>query len=71
MEKITTLTDVIKIIELIKNESSTNEKLNILKIYKDSELLQKVFEYTYNPLKNYYIKKIDFSDIKKNKEDIC
>ena len=45
--------EVINIIKQLQNTSSSNEKLNILKLNKDNELLQKVLEYTYNPFKKY------------------
>ena len=45
--------EVINIINQLRNESSTNGKLKILKDNKDNELLQKVLEYTYNPFKKY------------------
>ena len=45
--------EIIKIINQLRNESSTNGKLKILKDNKDNELLKKVLEYTYNPFKKY------------------
>ena len=45
--------EVINIINQLRNESSTNGKLKILKDNKDNELLKKVLEYTYNPFKKY------------------
>lgn len=45
--------EVINIINQLRNESSTNGKLKILKDNKDNEKLQKVLEYTYNPFKKY------------------
>lgn len=47
--------EVINIINQIRNTSSTNEKLAILKANKDNELLRKVLEYTYNPYKVYHM----------------
>ncbi len=44
------------ILEKIKNESSKNGKLEILKKYKDNEVLKKVLVYTYSPLINYWVK---------------
>lgn len=44
---------VIGIINQLRNESSTNGKLQILKNNKDNKLLQHVLEYTYNPFKKY------------------
>ena len=45
--------EIIEIINQLRNESSTNGKLKILKDNKDNELLKKVLEYTYNPFKKY------------------
>ena len=45
--------EVINIINQLRNESSTNGKIKILKDNKDNELLKKVLEYTYNPFKKY------------------
>lgn len=44
---------VIEIINQLRNESSTNGKLQILKDNKDNELLKHTLEYTYNPFKKY------------------
>lgn len=49
---------LIKICEIVKelrNTTKSTEKINILKNNKDNELLQKIFEYTYNPYKKYGI----------------
>ena len=45
--------EIIKIINQLREESSTNGKLKILKDNKDNELLMKILEYTYNPFKKY------------------
>ena len=45
--------EIIKIINQLREESSTNGKLKILKDNSDNELLKKVLEYTYNPFKKY------------------
>ena len=45
--------EIIKIINQLREESSTNGKLKILKDNKDNELLKKVLYYTYNPFKKY------------------
>lgn len=42
------------IIELLEKTSSSNEKIEILKKYKDNELFKRILYYTYNPLFNYY-----------------
>ena len=44
---------IIKIINQLRNESSTNGKLKILKDNSENEKLQKILEYTYNPFKKY------------------
>ena len=45
--------EIIKIINQLREESSTNGKLKILKDNKDNELLKKVLYYTYNPFMKY------------------
>lgn len=45
--------NIVKIIQELRNTSSTNDKLAILRREEDNELLQKVLEYTYNPFKKY------------------
>jgi len=57
-----------KIIEELKNEPSTNRKLDILKYYENNSLFKKVLYYTYNPLIKFYTKhqideKIEFNDV--------
>ena len=42
-----------EIIELLRKTSSTNDKINILKINSNNKLLKKILEYTYNPYKKY------------------
>lgn len=51
--------EVYKIINQIKKENKTNEKIKILKNNKDNKLLQKVLFYTYNPYYKYKINKIE------------
>ena len=48
---------IYSILNTIKDTNSTNAKVEILKEYKDNELLKKVFYYTYN-LYNFYMKKV-------------
>lgn len=45
--------EIIKVINQLRNESSTNGKLKILKDNAENELLKKVLYYTYNPFKKY------------------
>lgn len=47
--------NVIEILKMVENTSSTKEKENILKLNKDNELLKKVLYYTYNPNLKYGI----------------
>lgn len=47
--------EIIHIINNLQNTNGTNNKIEILNNNKDNELLQKVFEYTYNPFKKYGI----------------
>ena len=49
---------IYNILEKIKNENSTNKKIEILKENKNNKLLEKILFYTYNNLYNFYIKKI-------------
>jgi len=73
---------IYNIIEEIKNEPSSNKKLEILDKYKYHKQLKEVLYYTYNPLINYYIKDyeeldieveddLDFELIKKYLEEIA
>ena len=50
---------VAQVLEKIRNESSKNRKVEILKDNKDNELLKKVLFYTYNPVFNYFVKSYD------------
>lgn len=47
------MNNVANIIKELRETSSTNDKLSILRREKDNELLQKVLEYTLNPFKKY------------------
>jgi hypothetical protein len=59
---ITTMS-ISRIFEAIRREPSKNKKIAILEENIDNELLKKVLLYTYDPLRNYYIKKFDTCDI--------
>lgn len=48
---------MLELINELKNTTSTNEKIKLLE-KNNSDLVREIFEYTYNPFKNYYIKKI-------------
>lgn len=61
---------IYKILEEIKNESSSNKKLEILKKYSDNELLKKVLYYTYNPLINFYVKDYEESNCSDTEDKI-
>lgn len=52
------LKEVFKILEEIRNESSTNSKQDILSKYKDNEILRNILFITYNPFLQYNIRKI-------------
>lgn len=52
-----------RIFEAIRREPSKNKKIAILEENIDNELLKKVLLYTYDPTKNYYIKKFNAFDI--------
>jgi hypothetical protein len=47
-----------QIFDEIANESSTNEKMNILAKYSDNKLLEKVLYLTHSPRVKFYIKQI-------------
>lgn len=47
--------EVVRIIEELRANNKTNDKINILKANKENELLQKVLSYTYSPFKKYKI----------------
>jgi hypothetical protein len=53
------------IIQQLKNEPATNEKIKILKLYKDNKLFQRVLKLTYDNTYNFYIKK--FPEFTENK----
>ena len=42
-----------EIINLLQETPGTNDKIDILKLNSENELLKKVLEYTYNPYKKY------------------
>ena len=46
-----------EIINLLRETSGTNDKISILKMNSENELLKKVLEYTYNPYKKYGVSK--------------
>lgn len=54
---------VISIINQLRNESSTNSKLEILNQNKDNVTLQKVLKYTYDPFKKYGMSEKSLIDI--------
>jgi ATP-dependent DNA ligase len=49
---------MLQLITNIKNESSTNGKVELIKQYSDYEIFKKVLELAYNPFYNFYIKKL-------------
>jgi len=49
---------IYEILEDLKNESSTNKKVEILSQHKENELLKRVFYYTYNPHYQFGVKKV-------------
>ena len=44
-----------EIINLLQETPGTNDKIDILKLNSENELLKRVLEYTYNPYKKYGI----------------
>lgn len=63
------LKDICKIIEELKNCSSTNGKKFILEKNKDNELLKKVLLYTYNPHLKYGVSEKFLNDLQFDGED--
>lgn len=51
----TEIEQVIEIVNQLRNESSTNNKISLLKENKDNTTLQKILKYTYDPFKKYGI----------------
>ena len=49
------LLEIVNIIEELRNTSSRNDKMTILKNNKENELLKTILEFTYNPFKKYKI----------------
>lgn len=49
------LLEIVNIIEELRNTSSRNDKMAILKNNKENELLKTILEFTYNPFKKYKI----------------
>ena len=63
------LKDICKIIEELKNCSSTNGKKFILEKNKDNELLKKILYYTYNPHLKYGVSEKFLNDLQFDGED--
>ena len=43
-----------KFVDKLKATNSTNEKIDIIKEYKDNTLICEILEYVYSPFKQYY-----------------
>ena len=52
-----------EIINLLRETSGTNDKISILKLNSENELLKRVLEYTYNPYKRYGISEKILSNV--------
>jgi len=55
--------NITKLLQDLRNISSTNSKIELIKKYKDDELLKKIFYYTFNTLLTYHIKKVTVKSI--------
>ena len=56
-----------EIINLLRETSGTNDKIGILKMNSENELLKKVLEYTYNPYKKYGVSEKIMNNITSNR----
>lgn len=56
-----------EIINLLRETSGTNDKIGILKMNSENELLKKVLEYTYNPYKKYGVSEKIMNNIASNR----
>lgn len=56
-----------EIINLLRETSGTNDKIGILKMNSENELLKKVLEYTYNPYKKYGVSEKIVNNIASNR----
>lgn len=62
------MNNVYNIIKELRQTSSTNEKVQILKNNSDNDKLKKVFEYALDPFKQFYIRKIPQYDSEKHEK---
>ena len=56
-----------EIINLLRETSGTNDKISILKMNSENELLKKVLEYTYDPYKKYGVSEKIMNNITSNR----
>ena len=54
-----------ELVDKLKATNSTNDKIDIIKEYKDDSLIKKVLKYVYSPFKQYYIKSTQLKKLKK------
>lgn len=59
-DKVSSFYDVLIILEALEATSSYNEKTRILQRYQSSKDVKAVFNYTYNPTLNYYVRVPEF-----------
>ena len=52
-------------VDKLKATNSTNDKIDIIKEYKDDSMIKQVLKYVYSPFKQYYIKSTQLKKLKK------
>ena len=52
-------------VDKLKSTNSTNDKIDIIKEYKDDYMIKKVLKYTYSPFKQFHLTS---ATVKKNKK---
>ena len=55
MEMIKNLNSIQELVNKLKDTNATNEKIEIIKEYKNDSIIKKVLKYTYSPFKQFYI----------------
>ena len=65
MEENKNLQKIQELVDRLKSTNSTNDKIDIIKEYKDDSMVKKVLKYVYSPFKQYYIKSTQLKKLKK------
>ena len=55
MDEIKDLKKIQELVDRLKSTNSTNDKIDIIKEYKDDSMIKQVLKYVYSPFKQYYI----------------